>query len=57
MQVKVKPVAKRMQIEVPLHTDSANYNAKADATLQLPSIKLSSSVVDMRTSFAIASIQ
>lgn len=52
----MKPKAKRMQVEVPLHRDSANYNASAEASLQLDSIKLSSSTIDMRTSYAVASI-
>lgn len=56
LQVQIKPVAKRMQIDVPLHKDTDNYNSHADASLQLDSIQLSSSAVDMRTSYAVASI-
>ncbi len=52
----MKPVAKRMQIDVPLHKETDNYNTNADASLQLDKLQLSSSAVDMRTSYAVASI-
>lgn len=57
LQVHMKPVAKRMQIDVPLHRESDNYNSLADPSLQMDSIKLSSSSVDMPTSYAVASIR
>ncbi len=53
----MKPVAKHMQIDVPLHRESDNYNSLADPSLQLDSIKLTSSSVDMPTSYAVASIR
>ncbi|BDA41399.1 probable DNA-directed RNA polymerase III subunit RPC5 at N-terminal half [Coccomyxa sp. Obi] len=56
-KVQMKPVAKRMQIDVPLHKESDNYNSLADPSLRLDSIKLSSSSVDMPTSYAVASIR
>ncbi|CAL8461876.1 g1407 [Coccomyxa elongata] len=56
-KVQMKPVAKRMQIDVPLHRESDNYNSLADSSLQLDSIKLTSSSVDMPTSYAVASIR
>ena len=57
LQVQMKPVTKRMQIEVPLHRESDNYNSLADPSLQLDSIKLSSTSVDMPASYAVASIR
>lgn len=46
-----------MQIEVPLNNESAEYNEHADPSLCIPSIKLNSNVVDMRTTHAVLTIR
>ena len=57
MQVQFKPQAKRMQMEVPLNKNSAEYNADADPSAQLETIRLDSTVVDMRTTHAVLTIR
>ena len=57
MQVLYKPQAKRLQVEVPLNKGSAEYNTDADSSVQLGSIKLDSTVVDMRTTHAVLTIR
>ncbi len=52
-----KPSAKRLQVEVPLNKGSAEYNTDADSSVQLGSIKLDSTVVDMRTTHAVLTIR
>ncbi|CAL5222734.1 g5141 [Coccomyxa viridis] len=55
--VLYKPSAKRLQVEVPLNKGSAEYNTDADSSVQLGSIKLDSTVVDMRTTHAVLTIR
>lgn len=55
--MRLKPGAKRMQIDVPLHRDSPNYNRSADKALQLDSIALVSSLVDMGTTHALGCVR
>ena len=57
LQVQLKPGAKRMQIDVPLHKESPNYNRGTDTSLQLDSIALVSSLIDMGTSHAAACVR
>ena len=57
MQVHFKPQAKRMQMEVPLNKKSAEYNADADPSAQVETIRLDSTVVDMRTTHAVLTIR
>ena len=57
MQVLYKPQAKRLQVEVPLNKGSAEYKTDADSSVQLGSIKLDSTVVDMRTTHAVLTIR
>ena len=56
-QVRLKPVAKRVEMDVHLDTTGVNYNQAASKALKMQSLPLASSNPDMQTSFAVASIQ
>ena len=57
MQVQFKPQAKRMQMEIPLNKTSAEYDADANPSVQLETIRLDSTVVEMRTTHAVLTIR
>ena len=57
LQVLFKPQAKRMQVEIPLNQGLAEYNTDADSSVRLGSIKLDSTLVDMRTTHAVLTIR
>ena len=57
MQVQFKPQAKRMQMEIPFNKTSAEYDADANPSAQLETIRLDSTVVDMRTTHAVLTIR
>ena len=57
MQVQFKPQAKRMQMEIPLNKTSAEYDADANPSAQLETIRLDSTLVDMRTTHAVLTIR
>jgi len=55
--VLFKPQAKRMQVEIPLNQGLAEYNTDADSSVRFGSIKLDSTLVDMRTTHAVLTIR
>ena len=57
LQVLFKPNAKKLQVDIPLNKRSAEYNTDAEPSVQLNSIKLDSTVVDMRTTHAVLTIR
>ena len=50
-------MAKRLQLEVPLHRGTRNYNPNTEPALQLDHLTLASSAVDLGTSHALAWIR
>lgn len=55
--VRVKPLGKRLEVNVPLETRSINYNPSAEEHIKIKEICLKSSLSEARTSYCVGSIK
>lgn len=58
LQVQFKPQHRRLQLKLPLETNSENYDANdRGARSHMTALTLDSSVMDMHSAFAVGSIR
>jgi len=55
--IRIKPGVKKVEMEVPIETTRENFNSQADAKLQRTKHKLTSSRVELKTTYAVGSIR
>lgn len=55
--VRMKPEAKRLEVDMPLDTESRNYNDVIEDYKKVKTVTLRSSVVDHKASYAIAAVR